>query len=207
MNLEIEASQTRFPQSLSPEHPPKTVPTIYTVGHSTHPFEEFIRILRAYKIEQLVDVRTVPGSRHNPQFSKAELERSLSGSGVRYVHLPELGGLRKATKESVNTAWRNASFRNFADYMQTDAFTEGIDKLIELSNEASTAIMCAEAVPWRCHRSLIGDALLVRGIDVVDIMTEKSSNRHELTSFAKVQGLTITYPGASSLEGLDNPDT
>jgi uncharacterized protein (DUF488 family) len=169
--------------------------TIYTIGHSTHPIDEFIGILRAYEIDQLVDVRTVPGSRHNPQFGKAELERSMPEAGIRYVHMPELGGLRKATKDSVNTAWRNASFRNFADYMQTQPFSEGVDKLVAMSKEAKTVIMCAEAVPWRCHRSLVADALLVRGAEVVDIMSEKSSKPHEMTAFAKVDGLTITYPG------------
>lgn len=169
--------------------------TIYTIGHSTHPIDEFVGILKAYEIQQLVDVRTVPGSRHNPQFSKAELEVSMPASGIRYVHMPELGGLRKATKDSVNMGWRNASFRNYADYMQTEAFASGITKLIELASEHTTAIMCAEAVPWRCHRSLIGDAVLVRGIEVMDIMSEKSSRPHELTSFAKVDGVEVTYPG------------
>lgn len=174
------------------------MPTIYTLGHSTHPIEEFVGILRAFGVEQLVDVRTVPGSRHNPQFAKAELERSLPNNGIRYFHMPELGGLRKATQSSVNTAWRNASFRNFADYMQTEAFIQGVERLIVLSKEAPTVIMCAEAVPWRCHRSLIGDALLVRGIEVIDIMSEKSSKPHEMTSFAKVQGLTVTYPATEA---------
>jgi len=169
--------------------------TVYTIGHSTHPILEFIQILRAFGIEQLVDVRTVPGSRHNPQFGKEALEQSLPECGILYSHMPELGGLRKSTKDSVNTAWRNASFRNFADYMQSEGFADGLQKLIEISEERPTVIMCAEAVPWRCHRSLIGDALLVRGIKVIDIMSETSSKPHEMTSFAKVEGETITYPG------------
>ena len=171
--------------------------TIYTIGHSTHPIEEFIRILERYKIRQLVDVRTVPGSRHNPQFSKEALERSIPAAGIAYVHMPELGGLRKGSKESINDGWHNASFRNYADYMQTESFDEGIEKLIRFAGRKTSAIMCAEAVPWRCHRSLIGDALMVRGIEVVDIIGEASSQAHRMTPFAKVEGLRVTYPAAT----------
>jgi len=167
---------------------------IMTVGHSTHPIIEFIEILKAHHVKQIFDVRTVPRSRHNPQFNKDELPNSLLKNGITYRHLPGLGGLRHTRKDSVNTAWKNASFRGYADYMQTPEFEQSLEELISLAAKALTAIMCAEAVPWRCHRSMIGDALLVRGITVVDIMSETSSRAHELTSFAVVEGTNITYP-------------
>ncbi len=175
--------------------------TIYTIGHSTHPIDEFIKILDAYNIGLLVDVRTIPRSRHNPQFNQDELEQSLPAHGIGYVHLKELGGLRHTTKDSINTGWRNLSFRGYADYMQTEEFRAGIARLLELAQAQPTAIMCSEAVPWRCHRSLIGDALLVRNVHVVDIMSEKSSKPHELTPWAKVDGVSITYPEASPETG------
>jgi uncharacterized protein (DUF488 family) len=168
---------------------------IMTIGHSTHPIGEFIEILAAHHVEQIADVRTVPRSRHNPQFNKDVLPDSLLGSGIDYIHLAGLGGLRHSRKDSVNTAWKNASFRGYADYMQTPEFAQALDGLINIAAMARTAVMCAEAVPWRCHRSLIGDALLVRGITVLDIMNEKAARAHELTSFAVVEGTAITYPG------------
>lgn len=167
---------------------------ILTIGHSTRQIEEFLDILKAHAIELVADVRTIPKSRHNPQFNQAELEQSLKAEGIDYVHLAELGGLRHARKDSVNLGWENASFRGFADYMQTDEFTEGILMLIEKAGNRKTAIMCAEAVPWRCHRSLIGDALLVRGIAVLDIMSRTSVKPHSLTPWAEVRGATIVYP-------------
>jgi uncharacterized protein (DUF488 family) len=172
--------------------------TIYTIGHSTHAVDEFVGILHAYEIEMVVDVRTIPKSRHNPQFNKTELELELQRHGIEYLPLKELGGLRRANKTSMNMGWKNLSFRGFADYMQTDEFQQGIEQLIQLAQGKRIAIMCAEAVPWRCHRSLIGDALLVRGVRVEDIMTEKSSQPHKLTPWAKVEGIWITYPGAAS---------
>ncbi|OJX43864.1 MAG: DNA repair protein [Chloroflexi bacterium 44-23] len=172
---------------------------IYTIGHSTHPIDEFIRILKTFGIEEVVDVRTIPKSRHNPQFNEEELCDQLGNQGIEYVHLDKLGGLRHTTKESVNTAWKNASFRGFADYMQTPEFTKGLEELIDLAQEKQVAIMCAEAVPWRCHRSLIGDALLARNISVEDIFNEKSSKPHHLTPFANVNGDKITYPGPPEL--------
>jgi uncharacterized protein (DUF488 family) len=175
--------------------------TIYTIGHSTHPIDEFIKILRAYGIELLVDVRTIPMSRHNPQFNQAGLEQSLQEHGVRYAHLKALGGLRGTTKASINTGWRNLSFRGYADYMQTEEFRTGIERLIKLAQAQPTAIMCAEAVPWRCHRSLIGDALLVRNIHVEDIMGERSAKPHDLTPWAKVDGVAVTYPETSQEAG------
>ncbi len=168
---------------------------IYTIGHSTHPIEEFIRILHAHGIELVVDVRTIPRSRTNPQFNQDELKQSLEKDNIGYLHLDKLGGLRHTTRASINTAWENKSFRGFADYMQTKEFEGGMEQLIELARTKPTAIMCAEAVPWRCHRSLIGDALLARDIQVEDILGEKSSRPHQLTPWAKVDGIKITYPG------------
>ena len=175
-------------------------PTIFTIGHSTHPIDEFIALLKNYGIEQLVDVRTVPKSRHVPQFNSEALADSLGKQGIRYVHLKALGGLRHAKKDSVNTGWRNASFRGYADYMATEEFAQGIDRLIDLAKAKRTVIMCAEAVPWRCHRSLVGDALLVRGIAVEDIMSATSIRPHKLTEFAKIDGRQVTYPATGNLE-------
>jgi uncharacterized protein (DUF488 family) len=168
--------------------------TIYTIGHSTHPLDEFLNILHVFGIELVVDVRTIPGSRYNPQFNETDLKRELEQHNIEYIHLKELGGLRHTTKTSINTAWKNLSFRGFADYIQTEEFQTGIEKLISLAQKKQTVIMCAEAVPWRCHRSLIGDTLLVRGFHVEDIMNEKTSKSHIMTPWAKVDGLIITYP-------------
>lgn len=171
---------------------------VHTVGHSTLSAEAFIDTLRAYGIETVVDVRTVPQSRHNPQFGQARLKRSLEAAGLSYRHMKSLGGLRRPAPDSVNTGWRNAAFRGFADYMQSPEFEHAVDELARLAAATPVAIMCAEAVPWRCHRSLVGDALLVRGIDVVDIMTAKNSKPHALTPFAQVEGTRITYPPPDS---------
>jgi uncharacterized protein (DUF488 family) len=168
--------------------------TIYTVGHSTHPFDEFIKILRSFEIELVVDVRTIPRSRFNPQFNQGKLEQELLHHEIGYLHLKELGGLRHPAKTSFNTGWKHPSFRGFADYMQTEDFRSGIEQLSKIIPDKRTVIMCAEAVPTRCHRSLIGDALLVRGVQVEDILGEKTSKPHALTAFAKVDGVTITYP-------------
>jgi uncharacterized protein (DUF488 family) len=146
-------------------------------------------------VERLIDVRTIPKSRRVPQFNSAALAASLRKHGIDYLHMKSLGGLRHARKDSANLGWRNASFRGFADYMAASEFREGLSRLLELAREKRTAIMCAEAVPWRCHRSLIGDALLVRGVDVEDIMTASSRRQHQLTPFAKVCGTEVTYPG------------
>jgi uncharacterized protein (DUF488 family) len=173
---------------------------IWTIGHSTRPIDEFIGLLKAHGIRQLADVRTVPRSRHNPQFNTETLATSLRKAGVEYHHLPQLGGLRKAKKDSINTAWRNASFRGYADYMQTDEFRQALDNLIAHAKKRPTAIMCAEAVPWRCHRSLIGDALVGLGWTVLDIMTEKRADPHALTSFARVSDHQISYPAPTDKE-------
>ncbi|MDQ2944473.1 MAG: DUF488 domain-containing protein [Acidobacteriota bacterium] len=168
---------------------------VYTIGHSTRPADEFIRILRAFGIELLVDIRTVPRSRRNPQYDQESLSDLLANHNIRYVHMKALGGLRRAKKDSVNGAWQNASFRGYADYMQTEEFARAVDELVASAGERKTVIMCAEAVPWRCHRSLVGDALLVRGIEVLDIMNEKSAKPHKLTAWARVDGVQISYPG------------
>jgi len=167
---------------------------IFTIGHSTRPVSEFIEIIKVYEIKKVVDVRTIPKSRHNPQFNEDMLRESLKAVKIRYLHMKGLGGLRHAQKDSPNKAWRNASFRGFADYMQTVEFEENLGKLIEAAEKQTTVIMCAEAVPWRCHRSLIGDALLVRGVQVMHIMGAGSSREHTLTPWAKVKGRRITYP-------------
>jgi uncharacterized protein (DUF488 family) len=158
--------------------------------------DEFLEILRAYSIRKLVDVRTIPRSAHNPQFEQTNLEPALKAGKIAYLHMPALGGLRHTTRESLNTGWRNKSFRGFADYMQTQQFKQAVDELIEIGKEAPVAIMCAEAVPWRCHRSLIGDALVIRNVNVEDIFTETSAKPHILTPWAHVEGLRIVYPEA-----------
>lgn len=169
--------------------------TMYTIGHSTRPIEEFIDLLRQHGIHQLVDIRTIPKSRHNPQFGQDALAARLEAAGIRYVYMGALGGRRHTHKDSINTAWRNASFRGYADYMQTDQFRDAVDELVRIGAEQSTAIMCAEAVPWRCHRSLVGDALLVRGVTVLDIISATSARPHIMTPWARIDGLEITYPG------------
>lgn len=168
--------------------------TIFTIGHSTHPIEVFIGMLTAHGVERLVDVRTVPRSRHNPQFGQDELPASLAAAGISYRWAKELGGLRHAHKDSVNLGWRNASFRGYADYMQTPEFAQAVAALVKEGEGDDLAIMCAEAVPWRCHRSLIGDALLVRGVRVLDIMSADKAAPHSLTKFAVVEGLKVAYP-------------
>ncbi|MCI0718426.1 MAG: DUF488 domain-containing protein [Acidobacteria bacterium] len=173
-------------------------PIILTIGHSTRTIEEFISLLQAHAVSRVVDVRTVPRSRHNPQFNKASLPGSLKKAGLGYVHMPGLGGLRHARPDSLNAGWRNASFRGYADHMQTPEFEQSLEELIQLANQDRIALMCAEVVPWRCHRSLIADALLVRGIRTEDIMSPTRRQLHALTPFAKVRGTTITYPTETS---------
>lgn len=175
------------------------MPTVYTIGHSTRPIEQFIELLRAHEVCQLVDIRTIPRSRHNPQYEQDALRSAVESAQISYLHLKSLGGLRGSHKDSGNTGWRNKSFRNYADYMQTDDFRRGLTELMELAVQQVTAIMCAEAVPWRCHRCLVGDALLVHGFQVLDIITEAAPKEHVLTSFAVVQGMTITYPAPAQV--------
>jgi uncharacterized protein (DUF488 family) len=174
-----------------------------TVGHSNHSLPAFLELLNAHGVTLIVDVRTVPRSRHNPQFNRDTLPQSLAAHNIAYQHLPGLGGLRHPRPDSPNKGWRNASFRGYADYMQTEEFTRNLDTLCELETRnrglpgsgAAAAIMCAEAVPWRCHRSLIADALLIRGIPVRHIMSVSKAEPHHLTPFAQVEGTRITYPG------------
>jgi uncharacterized protein (DUF488 family) len=174
---------------------------VSTVGHSTRPIEDFVHILEAHGLRRLVDVRTIPRSRRNPQFNLENLSTSLHKARIDYRHLPGLGGLRRPRKDSINTGWRNASFRGYADYMQSPEFGQSLNALIELASEVPTAIMCAEAVPWRCHRSLIADALVARGIPAMEILSATKSQPHALTSFAKMEGQQVTYPAkASSLD-------
>lgn len=167
---------------------------IFTLGHSTLPIERFIALVQFYGIERLVDIRTIPRSRHNPQFNGDALAGSLTAEHIEYVHMQALGGLRHARKDSGNTGWRNASFRGYADYMQTAAFDDALEMLIRMSREKRLAMMCAEAVPWRCHRSLVADALGVRGLPVVEILAQGSDRMHKLTPFARVEGTRISYP-------------
>lgn len=170
--------------------------TIYTIGHSTRSLEEFVNTLKTYEIRLLADVRSMPGSRKYPHFNMENLQSSLEQEGISYLHLRKLGGRRQANKDSRNLGWRNMSFRAYADYMQTEDFNHGLEELTSQANHVRTAIMCAEAVPWRCHRSLVADALLVRGYQVMDIFSSTKQNAHHLTSFAQVEGLKITYPAA-----------
>jgi len=180
-------------------------PVVLTIGHSTRAIDEFIGLLQAHAVSRVVDVRTVPRSRHNPQFNRDSLPGSLKKAGLGYLHMPGLGGLRHAKRDSLNVGWRNTSFRGYADYMQTPEFEHSLEELIQLANQERIAIMCAEAVPWRCHRSLIADALLVRGIRAEDIMSPTRRQVHSLTPFAKVRGTTITYPAEVSRSNPKKP--
>jgi uncharacterized protein (DUF488 family) len=176
----------------------KSPPIVLTIGHSTRTLDEFIALLKAHAVTLVLDVRTIPRSRHNPQFNEDSLPDSLKKAGIGYEHMPGLGGLRHAKRDSLNDAWRNASFRGYADYMQTPEFAKQIEEVIQLAKEHRIALMCAEAVPWRCHRSLIGDALTVRGIRTEDVMTLTQRRVHTLTPFAHVRGSTVTYPAETS---------
>lgn len=169
---------------------------IWTIGHGTRPLDELVELLRAYGVTQLVDVRTLPRSRHNPQFNRETLPAALGAAGIACVHMPGLGGLRRPRADSVNTGWRNQSFRGYADYMQTPEFEKNLDALAALSRRQPTAIMCAETVPWRCHRSLVADALTVRGIPVEHIVSAGRAEPHALTPWARVEGTTLTYPAS-----------
>ncbi len=167
---------------------------IRTIGHSTRTLEEFVGLLKENDITLVVDVRTVPRSRHNPQFNKETLPDALKSAGIKYIHMPEIGGLRRPKTDSINLAWRNKSFRGYADYMQTKEFTENLLKLMALARENCLVIMCAEALPWRCHRSLISDALVVRHVKTEHILGRNSCTVHQLSEWAQVEGTKITYP-------------
>jgi uncharacterized protein (DUF488 family) len=174
--------------------PENTSPVVLTIGHSTRPLEDFIHLLLAHDIKRVVDLRTVPRSRHNPQFNCETLPASLDAYGIGYVHMSGLGGLRHSYPGSPNMGWRNASFRGFADYMQTQDFEKNLLMMIQLARQERISLMCAEAVPWRCHRSLIADALLIRGIRVEHILSPTHCEPHSLTPWARVDGIRITYP-------------
>ena len=176
--------------------PPRktSLPKVFTIGHSTRPLKEFVELLKAHGVQRIVDVRSIPRSRHNPQFNRESLARHLRAARIGYVHLKKLGGLRHAKSDSKNLGWHNSSFRGFADYMQTPDFHTGLTRLEKLAAVKPSAMMCAEAVPWRCHRSLIADALVVRRFPVEHIMSSSRTQAHELTPFARVRGLQITYP-------------
>jgi uncharacterized protein (DUF488 family) len=175
-------------------------PVVLTVGHSTRPLAEFIALLEAHSVTQLIDVRTVPRSRHNPQFNGDTFPAALEAAGIRYAHVAGLGGFRRAEPESPNLGWRNASFRGYADYMQTAEFAQNLASLMKLAKQERVTLMCAEAVPWRCHRSLIADALVVHGLRVEEIINRTRCQNHALTPFAKVNGTTITYPDSGVTE-------
>jgi uncharacterized protein (DUF488 family) len=168
--------------------------TVFTIGHSTRSWQDFLEVLRGHGINRIVDVRSIPRSRRNPQFNREILGKKLRSARIGYVHLSRLGGLRRARRDSPNMGWRNTSFRGFADYMQTAEFEAGLQRLIQLSKQKRSAMMCAEALPWRCHRSLIGDALTARGIRVEDIMSKSRAQLHALTSFARVRHKRVSYP-------------
>ena len=169
-------------------------PAVLTIGHSTRSWKDFLALLRAHRVSRLVDVRTIPRSRRHPQFSREVMSQKLRAAKIGYVHLPKLGGLRRPRPDSPNMAWRNASFRGYADYMQTAEFEEGLRRLTKLAAHKRSAIMCAEAVPWRCHRSLVADALTARGLRVDHIMSLKRAQPHRLTPFARVRRHRVTYP-------------
>lgn len=192
-------NQTKAPKSVvqADSRGPDGPLHVYTIGHSTRPVEEFIEILKTYSVNLLVDIRTIPRSRHNPQYEERALSKALENQKIGYVHLAALGGLRHTRKDSVNTGWKNLSFRGYSDYMQTEEFSAAINELIALASERTIAMMCAEAVPWRCHRSLVGDALLARGVEVIDILSETNAKPHRLTPWARVNGTSVTYPGGT----------
>lgn len=179
---------------------------VLTIGHSTRTWKAFRDLLRAHRIKRVIDIRTIPRSQHNPQFNRAVLAKTLRAARIGYVHLRKLGGLRHARRDSLNMGWRNASFRGFADYMQTSEFEAGLHRLMKLARQKRSTIMCAEAVPWRCHRSLIADALTIRGVRVEDIMSEKRSQVHSLTSFGQVRGNRIIYPAAAAGKSSDKAE-
>ncbi|HEU5399347.1 MAG TPA: DUF488 domain-containing protein [Gammaproteobacteria bacterium] len=172
---------------------------LWTIGHSTRPIEELVAMLRERGVTRLLDVRSVPRSRHNPQFNADALALALAQQGIAYVHRPGLGGLRKPRRDSHNIGWKDEGFRGYADYMQTPEFEQALSDLMAEAERGPCAVMCAEALPWRCHRSLIADALTARGVEVRHIMAPGKGEAHKLTGFAHVEGMHVTYP--FSLEG------
>jgi uncharacterized protein (DUF488 family) len=181
-------------------------PILWTIGHSTRSIDEFISLLTSFEIRVLVDVRTFPGSRRYPQFNKERLNESLAQTGIAYQHFPDLGGRRRAKPDSLNMAWRNETFRGYADYMETDDFRNGIKRLLEIAHVRRTALMCAEAVWWRCHRSLISDYLKANSVEVIHILAAGKSQGHPFTSAARIVDGELSYRGvlATSGELFDN---
>lgn len=177
---------------------------VLTIGHSTHPLDEFAHILQSHEAKRVADIRTIPRSRRNPQYSRDTLPDELRPFGIDYTYLPGLGGLRHIRQDSPNTGWRNLSFRGYADYMATSEFADAMEALLALAREERTVMMCAEAVPWRCHRRLVSDALLVRGIIVEDILSATSRTPHTLTPWAHVEGKSITYPPTPTEDTIAN---
>lgn len=171
------------------------VTEVFTIGHSTHQAEEFLRLLRTHDVRQLADVRTVPRSRRHPQFGRERLDNFLRAEGITYRHFPSLGGLRKPRPNSVNTAWQNPSFRGYADHMDSDEFRHGLSNLLEFAHDVSTAVMCAEAVWWQCHRRLLADALLAQGVPVRHILGGGEAKPHVMSEFGRVCGTAVSYPG------------
>ncbi|MEO8346149.1 MAG: DUF488 domain-containing protein [Betaproteobacteria bacterium] len=180
-------------------------PLICTIGHSNRPIDTFVELLRSNGIVRVLDVRTVPRSRHNPQFNREALPGFLEAVQIAYTHVPGLGGLRHTYADSVNTGWHNLSFRGYADYMQSSEFAKNVQWVADLASTERCVLMCAEAVPWRCHRSMIGDALLVRGVRVEDIIGPSGRKPHVLTAFAHVDGVQITYPPPADLFRKTSP--
>lgn len=172
-----------------------SIAAIHTIGHSTRSADEFLRLLKVHGIMQLADIRTLPRSRRHPQFNREPLETWLAAKGITYRHFVALGGLRKPRRDSVNTAWRSAGFRGYADHMQTGEFREGVDALLAFGAAGPTCVMCAEAVWWECHRRLLSDSLLVRGVPVCHILGEAEPKPHERSGFAREVGGQLTYPG------------
>ena len=179
---------------MSDDEQSEASPTVLTIGHSTRTIGEFIRLLQSHDVGCVVDVRTVPRSRRNPQFNRETLPQSLQAAGIAYTHVAGLGGLRRPKLDSINTGWKNASFRGYADHMQTPEFAASLESLIELAQKQRVALMCAEAVPWRCHRSLIADALVAKGVPTEHIMSESRRDAHAIRSFARKTGTRLTYP-------------
>ena len=169
---------------------------VFTIGHSTRTIDVFVRLIKAHGVQRVIDIRTIPRSRHNPQFNRGHLSPILHRARIHYRHMPGLGGLRRPRRDSPNMGWRNASFRGYADYMQTSTFRENLARCIALARHEQVVLMCAEALPWRCHRSLVADALLVRGIQASEITSRVRARPHVLTTWARVTGTQVTYPAA-----------
>jgi uncharacterized protein (DUF488 family) len=167
---------------------------LLTIGHSNRPIDEFLHMLESHGVERLVDVRTFPHSRHNPQFNQDALAQSLRAAAIDYRHMPALGGLRRPRPDSPNSGWRNPHFRGYADHMQSPEFQQAIRELLQIAAQKTTTVMCAEAVPWRCHRSLIADTAVAHGVPVLHIMSPAKADPHKLTSFARIDGTTVQYP-------------